>query len=262
MEPFHAYDAAVVSGVALAQRYLGVDTRAPGSQDIFGVPFDVENLVRNIGLDADTNTNLTRRMLLLLESREIKGDMHGKACQAVLQRYLNYGIKPYRPPRFLLNDLTRYWRTICVDFEGKHGDKEGADPKWVSRNAKLRISRKLLFAGGLIPILLCHLLATEAMESFLESWLRAVPLDRLAAAFLWSDAEPEGARALQAYDRWLGIQLDEDARRELRCLTHENRRDSDLFQEIMSIGREFERALLALLFGTRLGPLSQQYLVF
>jgi predicted nucleotidyltransferase len=261
-EPFNAYDSTVVSAVETAQRYLGAEDRAPGSQKIFGVPFDVVNLVNNVGLDADTNTNLTRRMLLLFESAEVKGDVHQAARKAVLSRYMNYGIKPYRPPRFLLNDLTRYWRTICVDFEGKHADKEGADPKWVSRNAKLRISRKLLFAGGLVPILLCHLHEPVTMETFLERWVEAVPLDRLAAAFIWADAEPEGARALLAYDRWLAIQMSKDAREELRALTHENRRQSELFQDIMDIGAEFERSILALLFGTRLGPLAQQYLVF
>ncbi len=261
-EPFNAYDSTVVSAVAIAQRHLGVEDRAPGSQKIFGVPFDVENLVNNVGLDADTNTNLTRRMLLLLESTEVKGDTHDAARKAVLGRYMNYGVKPFRPPRFLLNDLTRYWRTICVDFEGKHADKEGSDPKWVSRNAKLRISRKLLFAGGLVPILLCHLYESAAMEAFLEHWVEAVPLDRLAAAFIWADAEPEGARALLAYDRWLAIQMSKDSRDELKTLTHQNRRESELFQDIMEIGAEFERAILALLFGTRLAPLAQQYLVF
>ena len=89
-----------------------------------------------------------------------------------------------------------------------------------------------------------------------------MPLDRLAAAFLWADAQPEGARALHAYDRWLAIQLDGDARAELKKLRHDTRRQSELFREIMDIGAQFERAILALLFNTRLAPLAQQYLVF
>jgi hypothetical protein len=261
-EPFAVDDGDVVSAVAIAQRHLGTGDRAPGTQGVFGVPFDLASLVDNIGLDADTNTNLTRRMLLLLESREVAGAVHEHAWQTVLDRYLNYGVKDFRPPRFLLNDLTRYWRTICVDFEGKHRDTQGNDPKWVSRNAKLRTSRKLLFAGGLIPIILCHLHERTAMRSFLERWLKAPPLDRLAAAFLWADAESEGARALRAYDRWLAIQLDQTARDELKALRHDTRRQSPLFSEITEIGRQFERAVLALLFETRLAALSQQYVVF
>jgi predicted nucleotidyltransferase len=260
--PFAPNDAGIVSAVEIAQRHLGIEDRAPGSQDVFGMPFDVVSLVEKIGLDADTNTNLTRRMLLLLESCEVTGVGHGNARRTVLSRYMNYGVKDFRPPRFLLNDLTRYWRTICVDFEGKHANSQGDDPKWVARNAKLRLSRKLLFAGGLLPILLCHLHDRAAMTPFLDRWLHAVPLDRLATAFDWAGARSEGARALQAYDRWLAIQLDPAARLELRSLRHDTRRMGSLFQEIVRIGAEFERAILALLFNTRLAPLSQQYLVF
>jgi Protein of unknown function (DUF819) len=251
-----------VLGELMQASVSGAEDRAPGSQGIFGVPFDVVSLVENIGLDADTNTNLTRRMLLLLESCEATGSCHDDARRIVLDRYMNYGVKDFRPPRFLLNDLTRYWRTICVDFEGKHADSLGDDPKWVSRNAKLRISRKLLFAGGLVPILLCHLHDRDALTNFLDRWLRAVPLDRLATAFDWAGAQSEGARALTAYDRWMAIQLDPTARAELKTLRHDTRRESALFQEIMGIGAQFERAIIALLFNTRLAPLSQQYLVF
>src|SRR5439155_17316696 len=129
----------------------GQGTAKPGSQDIFGLAFRFDDLVTKIGLDDDTNTNLTRRMLLLLESVAVSGQDVWETCwTAVLERYLARGLKSHRPPRFLLNDLVRYWRTICVDFEGKHPlGGRGGDPKWVTRNAKLRTSRKMLFAGGL-----------------------------------------------------------------------------------------------------------------
>lgn len=262
LQPFTAYDRRVVSAVAAAQSCLGGGDRAPGSQEIFGVPFDLKGLIDHVGLDDDTNTNLTRRMLLLLESCEVAGAVHADARLTVLERYMNYGVKDFRPPRFLLNDLTRYWRTICVDFEGKHADSGDGDPKWVTRNAKLRVSRKLLFAGAILPILLCHLLERVEMTPFLNRWLSAVPLDRLASAFLWASAPSEGARALRAYDRWLAILLDPAARLELRSLRYDVRRHSTLFQEVEDIGAQFERAILALLFNTRLAPLAQQYLVF
>ena len=127
--PFAPYDRDVCLEVVAATEALGVGERKPGSQDLFGLPFDVTELGQKIGLDADTNTNLTRRMLLLLESRELHGAVRSGAIADILARYLKQGVKSYRPPRFLLNDLVRYWRTICVDFEGK-GSVGAADPKW------------------------------------------------------------------------------------------------------------------------------------
>lgn len=259
---FGAYDLDVVQAMALAQAHLGEEGKKPGSQAVFGVPFGVDGLIEQIGLDADTNRNLTRRMLLLLESRELRGTIHAKCCSDVFERYLRFGVKNNRPPRFLLNDLVRYWRTICVDFEGKHADSGGDDPKWVTRNAKLRTSRKLLFVGGLLPILLCHLRQADEMHDFLTTWLTASPLDRVAAAFIHYEAIDEGARAFAAYDRWIEIMQNDAARDELKTLRAATRDGSDVWQEIRSIGESLQRGLTALLFDTALRPLAAQYAIF
>lgn len=258
---FDPYEAAVASEMIAAQEQLGREDRRPGKQGVFGVPFAVPDLVSNIGLDSDTNTNLTRRMLLLLESRELHGAVREDAIDQILDRYLNEGVKDFRPPRFLLNDVIRYWRTICVDFEGKSAGSCD-DPKWASRNAKLRTSRKLLFAGGLVPLLLCVLFPRDQMHGFLAQWFGATPLDRLSSAFLFVGAPDVGARAISAYDRWIGLMADDQARAELRTIRYDTRDDSPVFTEIRELGREFEDALSSLLFSSRLGAVTRSYGIF
>jgi predicted nucleotidyltransferase len=256
---FALYEHCVLNEIVAAQAVLGADSRKPGAQGVFGGPIAVPDLVENIGLDADTNTNLTRRMLLLLESRELHGSVRADAVAVILERYLNESVKSARPPRFLLNDIVRYWRTICVDFEGKSGTD---DPKWAERNAKLRTSRKLLFAGGLVPVLLCALYPAEEMPGFLTRWFDATPLDRLCTAFLYVGANDPGMRAIGAYDRWIGMMSDEGVRATLLGVTYEMRDDSPLFTEIREVGREFEAGLDSLLFSTPLARLTRSYAIF
>lgn len=251
----------VVGVVALARRHLGEGDRKPGSQGIFGEAISGNELVGKVGLDEDTNTNLTRRALLLLESVEVAGSVHARCRRRVLERYLNYGVKDFRPPRFLLNDIVRYWRTVGVDFEGKHRDTGGDDPKWVERNAKLRTARKVLFAGGLVPILQCHLLAKPDMPDYLDQQLSRPPTDRLAAAFEHYGAIDEGVRFFGAYDRWMELMRDQQARAELAALRFENREASSLFAEIRQIGEALDHALIALLFDTPLSQVARKYAV-
>jgi hypothetical protein len=242
---------------------LGGAEREPGQQELFGVTFSCDELTRNIGLDADTNTNLTRRMLLLLESRAVAGhDEHASCFAQVLHAYLGHGVRDYRPPRFLLNDLIRYWRTICVDFEGKRRGAGGDDPKYASRNAKLRTSRKVLFAGGLLPVLLCQTKTSAEMPAFLTRQFAAPPTDRLAAAFILQGAVAEGVRALGAYDRWIGLLDDASVRSGLAGLRESTREASPLFAQIREIGDELQRGLLALLYETSLSPLTRWYGLF
>jgi hypothetical protein len=51
--------------------------------------------------------------------------VHGDARRALIAGYLEANVKDHRPPRFLLNDLFRYWRTIAVDFESKMRARKG-----------------------------------------------------------------------------------------------------------------------------------------
>lgn len=143
------------------------EEKAPGRQAYFGCAFHTHPLRDQIGLDEDDTRNLTRRMLLLLESVAVTGpDVHRDAQDRVLSRYLEYHRRSYRPPRFLLNDVMRDWRTICVDFEGKAAQdrRERVEKdKFVMRNAKLRTSRKMLYASGLLPVLLCRFVDEAAI---------------------------------------------------------------------------------------------------
>ena len=235
---------------------------APGTEGLFGETVWLQDLTGRIGLQHDTNANLTRRMLFLLESVAVAGQRaHAAARETLLQTYLADHERDYRPPRFLLNDLVRYWRTIAVDFEGKHRAREGEG--WGLRHAKLRFSRKVLFAGGLLPVLECHTMPAGDMPAFLARRFQTPPLDRIAGAFADRDMADAGARGLNAYGAFLEMLDDEATRDELARLTEAESDASALFAQVRELGEELQAALLALLFEDReLERLVRDYLIF
>lgn len=256
----------------------------PGSSGMFGTMVGSHSLVHEIGGEDDTNSNTTRRILLLLESLAV-GDSaaHIRVRQQILNRYLRddrgllYGKEPFRVPRFLLNDLTRYWRTITVDFVYKQ--RSGAGKKWALRNAKLRISRKLVFTSGLLRCFFCHLDQKAAaarhdlernhdpasMISYMATELPVTPLELLARAATRPAVKSETARALfDSYDGFLTLLDNDEFRNELRDLLPDQIATSKVWSMVREFGQGFQSGLTSLFYGQdqELKDLMIEYGVF
>lgn len=252
---------------------------SPGTSGTFGNLVFSHELVHRIGGGADSNANLTRRMLMLLESRPV-GLSHAddsvsvwdNVLKNILQRYFEIDVHfspvgQRKVPRFLLNDLTRYWRTICVDYAAKHHEQDGN--KWAIRNAKLRFSRKLLYASGLAFCFSCQLNPPQVFHTdlfgtrpddspdpYIEramAFARTPALEYLAAFisdFVTDDQKRRkiAKRVFGAYNAWLELLADSSKRKELENLSHSKAEKSDLFKTVRENGAEFAKGLELLFF--------------
>ena len=242
---------------------------SPGAAGVFGGLVFSHDLVHFIGGGADSNANLTRRMLMLLESRAVdlapddpSQRIWGNVVKNILKRYFEEDVhfRPgqHRVPRFLLNDITRYWRTICVDYAAKH--REQGEQKWALRNAKIRLSRKLLYAAGIAFCFSCELnpprngagCATPFVQAALK-FAQTPPLEYLASFISQHivDADKRkrvAGKIFGAYDRWLLLMNDTNTRGRLKKLSHAEAAGNPDFKQVRTIGSEFASGLRELFF--------------
>jgi hypothetical protein len=268
---------------AIASRLVEAKMQEPGPSGIFGSLAFSHDLIHQIGGEADTNSNMTQRILLLLESAPVgKPEAYDRVVNAVLSRYLDNDIsflsrsgQHYKVPRFLLNDIVRYWRTVCVDYAQKHRERRGS--KWALRNAKLRLSRKLIFVAGLLTCFSCYLNPPaelknlfdmpdqlEPLISHLRSYVRLTPLE-IVANGLSSFARPEtAAQAFDAYDRFLTIMNDGEVRKHLAGLKAKEAQSDRVFAEVRKVSNSFQEALTKFLFDEHKGlaELTRKYGIF
>ena len=267
----------------IADRFTQAKLQPPGPTGTFGNLAFSHEIVHHIGGEADTNRNTTRRVLLLLESLAI-GDQqaYNRVITSVLNRYLDNDIsfwsasgQKYQVPRFLLNDIVRYWRTMCVDYATKHRERQGA--KWALRNVKLRLSRKLIFAAGMLtcfnwwlrqpsqPTTLFNMPEHfEPLLSHLRMHVRMTPLEILADAAMHY-AQPETAEKIfDSYDLFLTRMNDGEIRQHLSELKAKNAQKDDVFEEFRSISNGFQDGLNRLFLDDdpKMRELTRKYGIF
>jgi predicted nucleotidyltransferase len=240
---------------------------APGRSGIFGSMTFSHDLVQKIGGREDTNENTTRSVLLIQESRAFgKPDAYTRTLKHIFSRYLKddrglrFGSLPSKVPRVLINDIIRYWRTITVDFVDKQRGHSGQG--WALRNAKLRMSRKLLYATGMLTCFSCEMLISEEaredlqknhstvrMEEHLLRFIQKTPLEILATFLVERKIKKETTvKLFSSYNAFLALLDDADKRDRLKKLSLDEIPTDAVFGEIRSIGRTFQQGLTALFF--------------
>lgn len=139
---------------------------------------ELTDIIDGTGTSDDDSENLfTTRLLLLLESRPIAGARaHARAVRRVLDMYFRdrRGRRGFRP-LFLMNDILRYWRTLCLNYERS---RAAPGKPWWKRNLNLKFSRKLTVFSTVLSIIASGM---STAADFLPL-VRMTPMERLAFA--------------------------------------------------------------------------------
>lgn len=121
---------------------------------------DTDSMKKELGGRNDDYLNyFTARMLMLLESHPIYGqDTYDAILDDIIGSYFrDYTHHPesFRPI-FLINDIIRFWKTLCLNYENKRNQPEN-DPdrkiKQKIKNFKLKFSRMLTCYGSIAAII-------------------------------------------------------------------------------------------------------------
>ena len=213
----------------------------PSKDGAFAVEVDRGEILDNIGGDNDSNQNITRRILFLLEGEWLFNEQgFGRFRREILERYIREGMTDHQLALFLLNDIIRYYRTVAVDYEFKISENSNTKP-WAIRNIKLVFSRKLLYASGLFSIAMTADRSRDEKIEILEELFGRPVMERMIS--ICGKARMESV--LASYNRFLDILEDAMAREHLETLQKSNRGDAR-FRHIKNEGHHFTRELLKL----------------
>lgn len=262
----------------------GLEKKQPGPEGIFGTLVSSHDLIHRIGGETDTNANTTRRILLLLESIAIgREEAHSRVLKNILYRYVEedrglwFSSNSSKVPRFLFNDVARYWRTMAVDFAYKQRSRPYGG--FLLRNLKLRMSRKLLFLSGMLICFDCHTRfktpgerkdfygrkPVEEVINRLMHVLSSPPLEIVASSVEpYATLDPSIKKLFTAYDEFIGMLADETKRKHLDKLSVEQIEGDAIAFEARDISHRFRDAIAELFLtkDTELGKLTLEYGVF
>ena len=150
---------------------------SPRHGGIFSKSVSSSEMINQIGSASETVFSLSQRLLLLTEAKPIYNlNLYDDILNQILNKYFEYVfVKPQKQFVVLLNDLIRYFRTICVSYQF---DFENQPEKWTIRNIKLRHSRVILY-GGLLFLILNSSKYREDKIEYIKKTIKLTPIEKI-----------------------------------------------------------------------------------
>lgn len=213
----------------------------PSAGGAFGDVVNRSSLLLNIGGEHDTNHNITRRMLFLLEGEALfNANELTRVRREILERYISDQMTDHQLALFLLNDVIRYYRTMATDYEFK--TVETAEPKpWGIRNIKLVFSRKLLYASGLFSVAMTADRTRDGKIRLLADYFEMPVIGRMEEIC----GKEQLAGVMSSYNYFLDKLERPEIRAHLKSLKREQR-DDIVFRDLKNEGHHFTRELMKL----------------
>lgn len=143
-------------------------------------------IIKELGSTKDDYNNFfTARLLLLLESRPLNGhEIYNEILSRIIDRYFkdyHDHEKNFRPI-FLANDIIRFWKTLCLNYEHKRHRRSENEPnknKSHLKNLKLKFSR----LTTCYTILCCLGMEHDMQKDRFLELINKAPLERLIEVF-------------------------------------------------------------------------------
>lgn len=217
--------------------------KGPSQGGAFDCFLEVGALTKNIGGVNDSNLNITRRILFLTEGLALNNPvLYGIQRDELIRRYVSDDISDHQLGMFLLNDLIRYYRTVCVDFEYKTFED---GKSWGIRNIKLVFSRKLLYISGVIIAAEMAQRTAADKRQIACDLISLPPIDRLkkvCRGFI--------DRALEDYSLFLNALANVELRKGLESVTADRSTHNEEFKRLKNLSHHFSFHLMSALKAT------------
>jgi putative nucleotidyltransferase DUF294 len=238
----------------------------PNPKGVFKGDINGRQLVSEIGARSEDYKNVSRRLLLLLESQPLWNEALFDSLRTQIVAEYTKAVRDDSSKQFvlLLNDLVRYFRTICVHY---HNEMQTEYGKWPIRNIKLRHSRVLMYAsllvvlGELSKFRYAERRVTDSGGSgkvrTLEEFLGCPPLERFVRVYAAND-DDNLFRLLGAYNHFLEQLSNPMVRKELAELEYEDRYTRSAFASLKSNSDSFA-AEVARFINARHGQWSDRF---
>lgn len=165
----------------------------------------------------DAENTFTARLLLLLESRPLAGnEVHSKIIDDVIAKYWREYSDHYDRfmPAYLANDILRYWRTLCLNYEATAFEQTPSEHALRNRvkrkikNYKLKHSRMLTCYSALLYLLYIYSKNSTVTPTDAQTMISLTPTERVEfIANALGGTEPASFvyEFLQKYERFLEV---------------------------------------------------------